>query len=141
MAVFGHDRKGIAQSSNGLSSGSIRFLLTAVNVVIGTIADERKFYGYIIGVSLERSSDDLMADVPIRMFAMFEYNNEKSVYEVPDIALFEILTSHLLNNARMRADHGDYGYAKLWIEKTPGGWDVRPALVRIQLKPSSTGLA
>jgi len=95
-----------------------------MNVVAGTITNEEKFYGYIIGVSLERSGDELLPEVPTRMFAMFEYNNERSVYEVPDIELFEILNNHLLSNARIRAEHGDYGYAKLWIKKTPSGWDV-----------------
>lgn len=88
------------------------------------IGPKRKFYGYIIGVSLERSSDDLTADLPKRMFARFEYGQSTTVYEVPDVDLFAELTHRMLRNAQMRAEHGDYGYEKLWIEKTPDGWSV-----------------
>lgn len=95
-----------------------------MNVILGTIGEEAKFYGYIIGVSLERSGDELSGETPTKMFAMFEYNGEKSVYEVPDIELFRQLAGHLLSNAEMRAEHGEYGYAKLWIEKKDGKWDV-----------------
>lgn len=91
---------------------------------IEMIGPEKKFYGYIIGVSLERSSDDLMADVPKKMFARFESGQSTTVYEVPDIELFAELTHRLRRNAQMRAEHGDYDYEKLFIEKTANGWDV-----------------
>lgn len=91
---------------------------------IPIIGPERKFYGYVIGVSLERSKDPLGGDAPQRMFVRFEYNGATSVYQVPDISLFENLTHRMLRNAQMRAEYGDYGYEKVFIEKDAEGWIV-----------------
>lgn len=95
-----------------------------MTTTVEKIGPERKFYGYIIGVSLERAGDSPAADVPGRMFARFEYGGSTTVYEVPDFALFSNLAQRMLDNAQMRIEHEDYGYQKLWIEKTAEGWEV-----------------
>ena len=88
------------------------------------IGPESSFYGYIVGLHLEPSSDDIHAETPTKMYATFEYNSGQTVWEVPDFDLFCQLAGHLKNNAQMRYEHGDYGYSKLWIEKKAEGWDV-----------------
>lgn len=88
------------------------------------IGHEEKFYGYIVGLHLEPSTDDLHAETPTKMFATFEYNNDQKTWEVPDFDLFCQLAGYLKDNAQMRYEHGDYGYAKLWIERKGDEWDV-----------------
>lgn len=88
------------------------------------IGHEAKFYGYIVGLHLEPSSDHSTAEIPTKMFATFEYSSGQTVWEVPNFDLFCNLSMHLQNNARMRYEHGDYGYAKLWIEKMGEEWHV-----------------
>ncbi len=88
------------------------------------IGEDSKLYGYAISVALERDTGGLGGPVPRKMFATFEYNGEQSVYEVPDLLLFEQLASYMLANARMRHEHGEYGYAKVWIKKHDGAWVV-----------------
>jgi len=87
------------------------------------IGDEPHFYGYITGVGVERCSD-ARDDVPRHLYATFEYNGETSVWLVPDHELFTELAGHLVDTAVMRDEHGDYGYAKLWISRKDGRWDV-----------------
>ncbi len=88
------------------------------------IGNEAMFYGYIVGLHLEPSSDDMKADTPTKMYATFEYNNGQTVWEVPDFDLFCRLSMHLQNNAQVRYEHGDYGYSKLWIERKEAEWNV-----------------
>ncbi|PTX99278.1 hypothetical protein DB345_02560 [Spartobacteria bacterium LR76] len=90
----------------------------------GTIGEKSKFYGYIVGLSIERGDLPDSPEVPDKMFARFEYGGKTTVYRVPDWELFSILAKHLCDNARMRNEHGDYGYAKLYIEKSSEGWLV-----------------
>src|SRR6185369_13349451 len=54
-----------------------------------TIGEEEKFYGYVIGLQVERHPEP--KPVGTRLYATFEYNGEVSVWEVPDPKLFEIL--------------------------------------------------
>jgi hypothetical protein len=88
------------------------------------IGPEEKFYGYIIGLGIERSDDLDDSRCPDRMFARFEYGGKVSIYEVPDSKLFAELAKHLVDNAVMRDEHGDYGYAKLVIKKVGTQWNV-----------------
>jgi hypothetical protein len=87
------------------------------------IGDDPHFYGYITGIGVERSSD-ASDNVPRHLYATFEYNDETSVWLVPDHELFALLARHLVDMAVMRDEHGDYGYAKLWISRKDGRWDV-----------------
>ena len=91
---------------------------------IGMIGEEPRFYGYVVGLSLERGDLPGSPEVPQRMFARFEHGVKVSIAEVPDHELFSILAGHLCDNARMRNEHEDYGYAKVWIEKKDGQWHV-----------------
>ena len=69
---------------------------------LGRIGPEEKFYGYVVGLSLERGDLPGSPEVPARMFARFEYSGRTWVAEVPDFELFELLTAHLKANARWR---------------------------------------
>ena len=91
---------------------------------LGRIGPEEKFYGYVVGLSLERGDLPGSPDVPARMFARFEYSGRTSVAEVPDFELFEILAAHLKANAQWRAEEGDWGYSKVWISRRNGKWRV-----------------
>ena len=89
---------------------------------LGPIGPEERFYGYIVGLSLERGDLPGSPDVPTRMFARFEYSGETLEAEVPDAELFHLLAGHLKVCAHMRAEEGDWGYSKIWICKKNGKW-------------------
>ncbi len=89
-----------------------------------TIGEEAHFYGYITGVGVERCPEPGNDQIPQRLDATFEYNGKTSVWIVPDHDLFKQLAKHLVDTAVMRNEHGDYGYAKLWISKKNGERDV-----------------
>lgn len=91
---------------------------------IQMIGAERDFYGYIVGLQLERGDLPESPDIPARMFARFEYGARTTVWEIPDHKLFRALSKHLCDNAQMRDEHEDYGYSKLYIEKKDGEWEV-----------------
>lgn len=87
------------------------------------IGPEEKFYGYLIGLRIadcESSGDD----IPMGLFAKFEIGSVTEEWQVPDWELFSQLTPHLIANARMRDEHGEYGYDKLLIKKEVGEWFV-----------------
>lgn len=86
-----------------------------------TIGEKEKFYGYIIGLQVERCPDDR---INRKLYATFEYNGEVEVWKVPDSELFKILSSHLVSMANIRSGEDEYGYSKLWIEKKKGKWVV-----------------
>lgn len=86
-----------------------------------TIGPAERFYGYIIGLQIERSPDDAIGR---RLYATFEYNGEVTVWRVPDPDLFQILSRHLCSMAESRTSGDDYGYDKLWIKHDAGKWDV-----------------
>ena len=88
---------------------------------IPVIGREAKFYGYIIGVSLEPRNDE---DGRNRMFATFEYGGESKEYRVPDIILFRKLITHLVFMQQERNCGHPYGNEKLWIEKVGRKWVV-----------------
>ena len=90
----------------------------------GRIGHEAKFYGYIVGLEIERGDLPDSPEVPKRMFARFEYGAKSTVWEVPDSDLFALLANHMVGNATMRNVHDDYGYSKLWIERKEGQWIV-----------------
>ena len=87
------------------------------------IGHEAKFYGYIVGLHLE-PNPDVLGDPPRRLFATFEYGGSQTTWEVPDHKLFRALAQYLSDDAQVRNEHGEYGYAKLWIEWKEGQWDV-----------------
>jgi hypothetical protein len=89
---------------------------------LDTISEQEKFYGYIIGLQVERCPTDRVGD---KLYATFEYNGQATVWRVPDPALFKILSSYLCSMAEFRVAGEDYGYSKLWIKKDKGKWDVR----------------
>ena len=91
---------------------------------IPMIGTGEAFYGYIVGLQLERGDLPDSPDVPSRMFARFEYSGSTTVWEVPDHHLFRELAKHLCDNAQMRDEHEDWGYSKLVIEKKEGEWIV-----------------
>jgi hypothetical protein len=91
---------------------------------IGMIGPASKFYGYIVGLQLERGDLPGAPDIPTRMFARFEYSGTTTVWEVPDHELFRILSCHLSDNAQTRDEHGEWCYAKLRIELAAGEWLV-----------------
>ena len=85
--------------------------------------DKFKFYGYIIGLWIVpdwNDSDNLDGS----LYALFEYNSERTLYRVPDEELFKILTGHLYSMAWIRKNTDEYGYDKLWIKKEAGKWEV-----------------
>jgi hypothetical protein len=88
------------------------------------IGEQKKFYGYIHGLSLEAPRADAPETVPTKLFATFENRGVQTVWCVPDHDLFTILGHHLACMARLRSVHGDYGYSKLWISKENGQWVV-----------------
>ena len=92
---------------------------------MNVISESEAFYGYIIGLQVEHCPQ-LGPDSPIgtKLIAFFEYGDEVSVWEVPDLDLFQILGRHLLSMADARYVHGEYGYEKLWIRKLHGRWLV-----------------
>jgi hypothetical protein len=89
-----------------------------------TIQAQPQFYGHLVGLSLERGDLGYSKEYPGKMYARFEYQDQSTTYVVPDWELFTLLSSHLCDNARVRAQLGNYGFAKLWIEKTSAGWAV-----------------
>src|SRR5437667_9505237 len=88
------------------------------------IGEQPHFYGYITGIGVERCRDPGSGPIPQRLYAAFEYNGETSVWVVPDHELFQQLAKQLVDMAVMQDEHGDYGYAKLWISRKDGRWDV-----------------
>ena len=88
-----------------------------------TISTKPKFYGYIVGLHLQPNEDADVSTAP-QMFATFEYSSGPKTYIVPDPDLFRMLAYHLCDNGQMRYEHGQFGYAKLWIEMTSEGWSV-----------------
>ncbi len=85
------------------------------------ITETESFYGYIIGLQVERCPT---SQVGHKLFARFENRGEVSLWEVPDADLFRILANHLCDMAVSRSEVGEYGYSKLWIKKENGRWHV-----------------
>ncbi len=86
-----------------------------------TIGERKQFYGYIIGLQVERSPTD---EIGFGLYATFESGEKAVVWKVQDPDLFRILAHHLSNMAIWRAEHRDYGYEKLYISKEGGKWIV-----------------
>ena len=90
-----------------------------------TITETENFYGYIIGLQVERYPNaGPTTQVGTKLYATFEYQKTISIWEVPDLALFKILAEHLCKMAWSRFEIGEYGYEKLWIKKVNGKWHV-----------------
>lgn len=86
---------------------------------IEMIGPAPKFYGYIVGLSVEWPESDEGIG---RLLAHFEYNWRRETWQVPDGKLFKILAAHLCLDAEVQAlGDGGCGYAKLWIEKDAAG--------------------
>jgi hypothetical protein len=84
------------------------------------IGESEKFYGYIIGLQVERCPTDQVSQ---KLLAIFEYNDQQTLWIVPDIELFRILSGHLCSMAEWRSK-GDFGYSKLWIKKQDDKWSA-----------------
>ena len=85
-----------------------------------TISDTAQFHGYIIGLQIERTPDEVTGS---KLYAVFEYGGEVKLKLVPDYSLFNQLSTHLSIMASQRSI-GEYGYNKLWIGKVNGRWEV-----------------
>lgn len=87
-----------------------------------TIGEKSEFHGYIIGLQLERTPDEKIGN---KMYALFEYNGEVKLKQIPDFHLFKLLSDHLVEMATLRENcPDDYGYNKLWIAKKNGKWSA-----------------
>lgn len=92
---------------------------------MNTITESEAFYGYIIGLQIERCPEPgPESTVGSKLFAIFEYGADSSVWEVPDLNLFLMLSHHLYRMAKSRHTTDDYGYEKLRIKKEQGTWSV-----------------
>jgi hypothetical protein len=92
---------------------------------MNVITESEDFYGYIIGLQVERYPHP-GPDSPVgsKLFATFEYRGKTSVWEVPDADLFRLLSRHLVDMAVSRTEVDEYGYSKLVIKKEHGRWHV-----------------
>lgn len=88
------------------------------------IRPEAHTYGCLVGLSLERGDLHYSANHPGRMFARFEHQDRTFIHTVPDWELFTLLSKHLCDNARARAQTGNYAYAHLTIQKNHDGWTI-----------------
>ena len=72
------------------------------------IRENEAFYGYIIGLWVAPScrDDDLAENTNRAIYAVFEYNSQRTLYRVPDAELFELLAKHLCAMAWIREKHG-----------------------------------
>lgn len=86
------------------------------------ISKRARFYGYIIGLQIERCPKDGI--LGRKVCAMFEWSGRISLWAVPEIELFYALAHRLALMAKCRLNTDDYGYEKLWIEKKNGLWIV-----------------
>ncbi len=84
---------------------------------IPTIGKFPKFYGYITGIGVENDGGE-------RLLATFEYNDEVTVWIVPDERLFKLLADHLCGMAWSRIQAEEYGMNKVWIEFYQDAWRV-----------------
>jgi len=78
-----------------------------------TIGNEMKFYGYIVALQAE----------PV-MTATFQYGEKRTTWKVPDAKLFRALALRLTSMAICKTKFETWGYDKLDICKTKGGWYV-----------------
>jgi hypothetical protein len=90
---------------------------------IPIISEKSSFYGYIVGLQIERGDLDSSPECPHRMFARFEYGSKTKIFEIPDHELFRILSVFLSDEAQIR-NVSESRLNKLWIEKLDGKWEV-----------------
>jgi hypothetical protein len=88
-----------------------------------TIGEEAKFYGYIVGLSVGLC-DAGTEQLDRHPYVMFEYNDQRNVWIVPDDNLFGILSRYLVKTAWERKNIDGCGHNKVWIEKRNGRWEV-----------------
>lgn len=92
---------------------------------MNVITEAEQFYGYLVGLKVEQNAEaDLDGYFSPRLYAAFEYGSESSVWEVPELELFKILSMHLCSMAWARRENAEYGYEKLYIKKENGRWHV-----------------
>jgi len=94
---------------------------------IREIGEGSQFYGYIIGLQVDRVSDmDMFStgEMPCGVYVTFEYSGKVTVWKVPDLELYRLLSAHLESMVFERLEVGGYGMEKLWIEKVEGRWRV-----------------
>ncbi len=83
------------------------------------IQEHESFYGYIKAVGFYNSSEN--EDYWGGMYAIFEYNNKTTRWQIPDIELFELLVGHLQDECCQLAQSDNF-FTKLWIGKKDGKW-------------------
>lgn len=83
------------------------------------IQDSEAFYGYLKAIGFYNCPKDEVYWGG--MYAVFEYQNETTRWQVPDIELFNLLVSHLQDECRQLVQ-SDTFYTKLWIGKRDGKW-------------------
>ena len=89
------------------------------------ITETEQFYGYLVGLKVEQNAEpDRDGYFSPKLYAGFEYGSESSIWEVPDLELFKILSEHLCRMAWARRENAEYGYEKLYIKKQDGRWHV-----------------
>jgi hypothetical protein len=90
---------------------------------IPIISENETFYGYIVGLQIERGDLQNSPECPNRMFARFEYGSDTVVYEIPDHQLFRKLSFFLSDEAEVR-NISESRINKLWIKKVDGNWNI-----------------
>jgi hypothetical protein len=87
--------------------------------VMGTMKEKGKFYGYLRGVMLINT-------LPNRedMFSLWEYQDQWTIWTIPDIALYRILSKELNGSASFHWRTGFIWPHKYWIGKKNAKWEV-----------------
>lgn len=83
------------------------------------IQERENFYGYIKSVGFYNSATD--ESYWGGMYAIFEYQNQTTRWQVPDIELFDLLVNDLRHEA-LQLSQSDNFHTKLWIGKKDGKW-------------------
>jgi hypothetical protein len=96
---------------------------------IPMIGPEERFYGYVVGLGVGLTHIGAK-DAPYHdtnCYVMFEYNDERTIWRVPDLKLFQALGKHLNGMAYFRFEApDDYGYDKVYISQSEEGvWSVQ----------------
>lgn len=83
------------------------------------IQETERFYGYIKAVGFYNSPKDNAYWGG--MYAVFEYGNETTRWQVPDNELFSLLVNCLQDEC-CQLNESDGFFTKLWIGKRDGKW-------------------
>ena len=84
------------------------------------IRENEAFYGYIIGLWVAPScrDDDLAENTNRAIYAVFEYNSQRTLYRVSGLQSFLSFSPSIYARwLGFAKNTDDYGYNKLWIKK------------------------